>query len=909
MPAASPTRLPPSLSPVVSSSIGAADRDFWPARRGGRLAAEGGDIRASFTPQGAKLQASRGTLDLTLSGIRRGERLWRVATASPRASRNRVLYRHKAVEEYYRNGPYGLEQSFTVDHRPHGNTRSLALDVALGGTLIPRQVGSHVEFDTPAGLVGLRYDQLQARDATGRPLAARMRLSAGRLELEVDDWHARYPLRIDPFVTDPFVQQGQALTGARAVGEVEFGSSVALSSDGNTALVGGVEHGFDGGGTAWVFTRVGSTWIKQAELRAQDMRLGNSVALSADGNTAVIGGYLGFFYLGYEVWVFTRSASTWSQQGPPLVGEGSTEMGEHVAVSADGNTLIASDSGSYSSESGSISRGAAAWVYTRNSGGQWAQQARLLPELRGELIGGIDGVAISADGRTAVVSCSSPKATFVYERAGSSWGPPVAEVVGPGGSVALSADGSTALIGDPSDNESAGAVWAIARKGSSWALQSNKLTGIGEEGILFGTSVALTEDGGAALVSAPGDAAWVLVRSGSTWSELGPKFRPAESGVGGLFGAAVALSGDGNTALIGAPAEVQEHLGAAFVFTHPLPLVTTGAASAVTQRTATLGATVNPGGGAIGECWVEYGPTTSYGSTAPCLQDPGSDTNPVAVSASAGALAANRAYHYRAFARNPAGAGYGDDATFTTLPDPPTVTTEPPSSVGPGYATLSASVNPNGARVTSCRFEYGASSGYGASLPCSPQALEGESPLAVSATAPVDADAGYHFRIVASNSGGGSYGADQTFTTPKPPTPPLPQLQSTMTWLFGWSKQYTKVRSLVVHNLPLGAHVEVACTGRGCPVGRSHSATLARRKRCHKRKCAKVKHRLAQGPTVDLTSLFTGRRLSVGAQISVSVTKPGWNGKSFRFTTRPSRIPTIQIACLAPGSRRPGVGC
>jgi hypothetical protein len=130
-----------------------------------------------------------------------------------------------------------------------------------------------------------------------------------------------------------------------------------------------------------------------------------------------------------------------------------------------------------------------------------------------------------------------------------------------------------------------------------------------------------------------------------------------------------------------------------------------------------------------------------------------------------------------------------------------------------------------------------------------------------------------------------------------------------MTWLFGWSKHYTKVRSLVVHNLPEGAHVEVACTGRGCPFGRSHSATVARRTRCHKRNCAKTRHRLARGPTVDLTSLFTGRRLGVGAEISVSVTKPSWNGKSFRFTTRPSRIPKIQIACLAPGSKRPGVGC
>jgi hypothetical protein len=580
----------------------------------------------------------------------------------------------------------------------------------------------------------------------------------------------------------------------------------------------------------------------------------------------------------------------------------------------------------------------AAWVFTR-SGSKWVQGPKLTGA--GEVGAGGFGssVDISADGTTVVVGAPGDDgeagAAFVFARAGEGWVQQGAKLTGPGEigagefgySVALSAEGSLAIVGGQCDSERQGAVWTFARSGSIWAQSGSKLTGPAPTVTAqFGESVALSSNGQLALVGAPLDlggrgAVSVFRRSGSAWIEWGHKLTEVLPGFegGAALGRAVALSGDGNTVLIGAPLalpfwpdELNGSIwGAAFVFTHPLPLVTTGAASAVTQRTATLGATVNPGGGAIGECWLEYGPNTSYGSTAPCLQDPGSDTSPVAVSALAGALAANRTYHYRAFARNPAGAGYGEDATFTTLPDPPTVMTEPPSSVGPGYATLNASVNPNGARVTSCRFEYGASSGYGASLPCSPQALEGESPLAVSAAAPVDADAGYHFRIVASNSGGSSYGADQTFTTPKPLMPPLPQLQSTMTWLFGWSKHYTKVRSLVVHNLPQGAHVEVACTGRGCPFafGHSHSATLARRKRCHKRTCVKVKHRLAQGPTVDLTSLFTGRRLGVGAQISVSVTKPGWNGKSFRFTTRPSRIPTIQIACLAPGSRRPGVGC
>ena len=48
------------------------------------------------------------------------------------------------------------------------------------------------------------------------------------------------------------------------------------------------------------------------------------------------------------------------------------------------------------------------------------------------------------------------------------------------------------------------------------------------------------------------------------------------------------------------------------------PTVVTKAASAITQTTATLNATVNPNGGEVSQCEFEYGTTNAYGSTAPC---------------------------------------------------------------------------------------------------------------------------------------------------------------------------------------------------------------------------------------------------------------------------------------------------
>ena len=50
-----------------------------------------------------------------------------------------------------------------------------------------------------------------------------------------------------------WAQQGEKLTGAEEVGEGRFGRSVALSSGGNTALIGGPFDDNEGGGAVWTF--------------------------------------------------------------------------------------------------------------------------------------------------------------------------------------------------------------------------------------------------------------------------------------------------------------------------------------------------------------------------------------------------------------------------------------------------------------------------------------------------------------------------------------------------------------------------------------------------------------------------------------------------------------------------------
>src|ERR1700722_4922857 len=94
-----------------------------------------------------------------------------------------------------------------------------------------------------------------------------------------------------------FSQQGPKLVGASAIGAANQGRSVALSADASTAIVGG--HGDNSGvGAAWIFTLSNGLWHQQAKLvgsgaiwsDSAGVLQGWSVALSADGNTAIVGG-------------------------------------------------------------------------------------------------------------------------------------------------------------------------------------------------------------------------------------------------------------------------------------------------------------------------------------------------------------------------------------------------------------------------------------------------------------------------------------------------------------------------------------------------------------------------------------------------------------------------------------------
>jgi hypothetical protein len=373
-----------------------------------------------------------------------------------------------------------------------------------------------------------------------------------------------------------FVAQAP-LIASDQIGTSFIGSAVALSSDGKTALVGG--PGDNGNvGAAWVFKRSGSTWTQQAKLTGGGEgghgEFGESVALSGDGKTVLIGGPYDNEGVG-AAWVFKRSGSTWNQQGGKLSANDEIcggQFGSSVALSGDGKTVLIggpNDSCHYFASG-------AAWVFTRSKS-MWMQQGpKLLITSQSEntLSGNLgQRVSLSGDGNTALVQGQDSESShgnagaFVFTRSGSTWTqgpnacgnffPPCPLRGGWESDSALSSDGNTALIEyrTPCYCFGPGGALVFARSGSTWTQQGPELTS-GED--VFESDAALSGDGNTALITDsthPG--VLVFTRSGSTWTQQSPPLACGGEGCGSRRCAAcapaedVTLSGDARTAVVG----------------------------------------------------------------------------------------------------------------------------------------------------------------------------------------------------------------------------------------------------------------------------------------------------------------------------------------------------------------------
>jgi hypothetical protein len=384
-------------------------------------------------------------------------------------------------------------------------------------------------------------------------------------------------------VLDGHTGLGVAISGdgtTLAVG-AQHESSNARGMNGNQA-----DDSLYASGAVYVFTRTGANWSQQAYIKASNPgrsdHFGSSIALSRDGNTLVVGApFESSAATGINgnqaddslpqagaVYVFTRRGNTWSQQAyikasnTGIAGEGGDgdEFGFSVAISDDGSTIAAGSNSEDSNANGingnqaddSASSAGAVYVF-RRTGNLWAQQAYV---------------------KSDAPPMAAPGDQFGY-------------------SVALNADGSTLAVGAYDEGGSArgvngaidgmrngsGAVYVYRRTGTMWAREAYLKAWNSEGQDSWGVSVALSSDGNTLAVGSHDEdclcagvhtdpaegatdqksdtssgAAAVFVRNGTTWTQQA-YIKASNPGAGDWFGARLALSGDGNVLAVGAQNE------------------------------------------------------------------------------------------------------------------------------------------------------------------------------------------------------------------------------------------------------------------------------------------------------------------------------------------------------------------
>ncbi len=507
-------------------------------------------LSADLSADEVRVTRGNNSWSLRLAGVGRGASLQPMAAVQPTAKGNRVTYERQGLSEWYVNGPFGLEQGFTLTQPPAGGgSAPLSLALALKGG-----IKASVEADrrgatltTPDGKSALHYAGLSVVDARSKDLPAWIEAHGTQLWLCVEDKTAAYPLRIDPFI------EAARLTASDKAGSMFLGYSISMSGD---TVIAGAPYSNPGGlsqaGAVYVFVKPEGGWsgdlVESAKLTASDKAIytnfGFAVAIS--GNTLVVGSIYATKTYG-AAYVFNQPAGGWSgnlTESAKLTASDITAFNQFgTAVAISGNTIVV---GAPNNNAGGTTESGAAYVFVRPSAG-WS----------GSLT---ETVKLSA-------SDKAPYNQF-------------------GKSVAI--NGDTIVVGSwgahPGAIDSAGEAYVFVKPSGGWSVtasESARLTASDPAiGALFGYPVPISGDtivAGASGAASGGvsyaGAAYVFVKPTGGWSgnlTESAKLTASDKAAYDRFGSWVAISD--NTLVVGAPhASVGSATspGVAYVFVKP----------------------------------------------------------------------------------------------------------------------------------------------------------------------------------------------------------------------------------------------------------------------------------------------------------------------------------------------------
>jgi hypothetical protein len=525
-------RVPAAAREAISRDLGTEQRRFLVSHAGSTLVVRGAGFSASFGRDGAAVRTGSSTaLELGLEAIGRGRSLVRTAPVIPVSRTNTVNYDRSGINEWYTNGPLGLEQGFTLD-RQIGGPGELTLVVGRVPAGAHATIGAGgTSLTVPRGAASpLRYSNLSVSDARGRRLPARIALFRGRILVLVNDARARYPLRIDPTVETG----GASLMATGRESTDGFGFAVAISQDGSTIAVGAPSSYTFGVGNVYVFTRPASGGWQNTTAQTATLDVGSTngfgfaVGVSGNGGAIVVGAPI-YGSTDGTAYVFDRPSGGWQDSSSPAVvltasdGAANDHFGDSVAISGDGRTVVAG-APAHASSAG------AAYVFTEPANG-WQ----------------------STSTQTAELTASDGAANDYL-----------------GVSVAISGDARTVVAGAPNHASSAGAAYVFTEPTNGWQSMSTETAELtsSDGQTSLGGSVAISADGGTIVADGGGSADVFSKPTSGTWQDSAQTAElPQDNGNGSMFD--MAVSGDGGTIMIGALSTTASGAGRAEEFSEP----------------------------------------------------------------------------------------------------------------------------------------------------------------------------------------------------------------------------------------------------------------------------------------------------------------------------------------------------
>lgn len=356
-----------------------------------------------------------------------------------------------------------------------------------------------------------------------------------------------------------------------------FGLSVSISGDFGIVGVPGYNEKT---GTAYVFKRSGTTWIQDAKLNASDAGMNDNFgySVSISGDSAIVGAPNDNSLTG-SAYVFTRTGTTWVQEAKLLASDGTPGDWFGDSVSINGDAAIVGAPGD------NVFLGSA-YVFER-TGSVWVQEARLNAS-DGALYDWF-GFSVSISGDSAVVGTpfqtSSTGASYIFTRSGTTWMLQQKLTASDGASYDLfgdsvSMDGDSVIIGaygdDTSAGVNAGSAYLFTRTGTTWTEDAKVTASEGVAGEQFGYAVSISEDriivGTYQVYHEDIGSAYIFKHIGTTWFEEAT-LRASDGKLHDYFGWSVSIND--NSAIIGAPGDDYniniENIGSAYVVCQPTP--------------------------------------------------------------------------------------------------------------------------------------------------------------------------------------------------------------------------------------------------------------------------------------------------------------------------------------------------